>query len=279
MPLDLSFELTVHGRSGLSLKGIKVVSGDGLDLGITPIERGSVVYLSTVQALVRHLMAPAVSISDVCKFIVLNSFTNIKASAVYAGEITKDGYIAPIGSFGLPEKTVTGWGNIPLTLKAPLTDAVKLDKIILLKKEEAFDKYPALRSYEGIPEIWETYLVCPTLPYGLLALTLDSCPKLTRELEEFIRTVSSLVSLHHQKDKLKPKIKGNSEYNSGSEKKGALSERQLLIKKLMLKGFSNPQIAAEIGYSESLVRQETMAIFAALNISGRKELLENSGRG
>lgn len=219
-------------------------------------------------------MTPEVSISDVCKFLVLNIFTNMKASAVYAGEITKDGFIAPVGSFGLPEKTVTGWGNIPLTLKAPLTDSVKQDKIILLKREEAFEKYPALSGYEGIPEIWETYLVCPTLPYGLIALTLDSSPKLSRDSEEFLRTISSLVSLHHQKVKLKTRMKGNNESNRSSGQNGALTERQSLIKNLMEKGFSNPQIASEIGYSESLIRQETMAIYSILNISGRKDLLE-----
>jgi DNA-binding CsgD family transcriptional regulator len=219
-------------------------------------------------------MTPEISISDVCKYLVLNIFANMNASAAYAGEITKDGFIAPVGSFGLPEKTVTGWGSIPLTLKAPLTDAVKQDKIILLKREEALEKYPALSGYEGIPEAWESYLVCPTLPHGLIALTLDSSPKLSRETEEFIRTVSSLVSLHHQKDKLRPRTKSNNDNGRSSGKNGALNERQLLIKNLMEKGFSNPQIASEIGYSESLIRQETMAIFSILNISGRKELLE-----
>lgn len=231
-------------------------------------------YLSTVQQLVRQLMTPEITISEVCKYLVLNIFTTMKASAVYAGEITKDGFIAPVGSFGLPEKTVTSWGNIPLSLKAPLTDAVKQDKIILLKREDAFEKYPALSGYEGIPEAWESYLVCPTLPHGLIALTLDSSPKLSRETEEFIRTVSSLVSLHHQKDKFKPRVKSNSEGSRSLGKNGTLNERQLLIKDLMEKGFSNPQIASEIGYSESLIRQETMAIFSILNISGRKELLE-----
>ena len=224
-------------------------------------------------------MTPEISISDVCKFLVLNVFTTIRASAVYAGEITKDGYIAPIGSFGLPEKTVTSWGNIPLTLHAPLTDSVKQNKIILLKRENAFEKYPALKSYEGIPEVWESYLVCPTLPHGLLALTLDSSPKLSREFEEFLRTVSALVTLHSQKNNLKLKTKGNGENKRNTDKNGALNERQLLIRNLMEKGFSNPQIAREIGYSESLVRQETMAIFATLKVSGRKELLENSGGG
>ena len=224
-------------------------------------------------------MAPEISISEVCKFLVLNVFTNMKATAAYAAEITTDGFIAPVGSFGLPEKTITSWGNIPLTVQAPLTDAVKKDKIILLKREEAFDKYPALSGYKGIPEVWESYLVCPTLPHGLIALTLDTSPKLSRETEEFLRTVSSLVSLHHQKDKLKPRMKSNGETSRSSSKNGALTERQLLIKNLMEKGFSNPQIAAEIGYSESLVRQETMAIFAVLKISGRRDLLENSGGG
>ena len=43
----------------------------------------------------------------------------------------------------------------------------------------------------------------------------------------------------------------------------------------MCKGFTNAQIAAEIGYSESLVRQETIQIFRILGVSGRKEIIES----
>ena len=55
-----------------------------------------------------------------------------------------------------------------------------------------------------------------------------------------------------------------------------LSERQKLIKSLIIKGFTNGQIAREIGYSESLVRHESIAIYAELKVTGRKELIENS---
>lgn len=235
-------------------------------------------YLSAVQQLVRHLMTPEVSISDACRFLVLNIFSSMKASAVYAGEITKDGFIAPVGSFGLPEKTVASWGDIPLTLKAPLTDAVKQDKIILLRRDVAFNEYPVLRNYEGLPDLWESYLVCPTLPYGLIALTLDSVPKITKETECFLRTVTSLIILHNLRDKFKTNSKSNNEFGRSSSKSSTLNERQLLIMNLMEKGFTNPQIASEIGYSESLVRQETMAIFSILKISGRKELLERRSK-
>jgi DNA-binding NarL/FixJ family response regulator len=52
-----------------------------------------------------------------------------------------------------------------------------------------------------------------------------------------------------------------------------LTQRQALIKNLMEKGYTNVAIANEIGFSESLVKQETMTIYSLLNISGRKELL------
>jgi DNA-binding NarL/FixJ family response regulator len=50
----------------------------------------------------------------------------------------------------------------------------------------------------------------------------------------------------------------------------------MLIKKLMENGYTNIAISNEIGYSESLVKQETMAIFSILKVSGRKELLNSS---
>jgi len=43
-------------------------------------------------------------------------------------------------------------------------------------------------------------------------------------------------------------------------------------------GYTNIAIANEIGYSESLVKQETMTIYSILNISGRKALREHSGK-
>jgi DNA-binding CsgD family transcriptional regulator len=40
----------------------------------------------------------------------------------------------------------------------------------------------------------------------------------------------------------------------------------------MKSGLTNEDIAQKIGYSPSLVKQETMLIFSKLGISGRKDL-------
>lgn len=236
-------------------------------------------YLAEVQKLAQFLMSPGITIPEVCKFLVLETFSKVKTSAIYAAEITEDGCIAPIGVFGLPKDTVNKWGNLSLSIDAPLTEAVKTNHLVLLKREEAFERYPVLNTYDGIPEKWDSYLVCPVLPYGVIALTLDSVPIIDSELESFIRAAAALAALHFAKTNVRIETFGRKSQSVGKKRMGELTDRQLMIKRLIEKGYSNPAIAEEIGYSESLVRQETMAIYSALNISGRKELLENSGGG
>lgn len=56
----------------------------------------------------------------------------------------------------------------------------------------------------------------------------------------------------------------------------ALTQRQEDIYKLMKKGMTNEEIASQIGFSASMVKQETMLIFSKLGVSGRKGLTDAS---
>jgi DNA-binding NarL/FixJ family response regulator len=51
----------------------------------------------------------------------------------------------------------------------------------------------------------------------------------------------------------------------------SLTERQELILRLISEGRTNGDIADVLGYSESLIRQETIRIYAHLGCSGRTE--------
>ena len=53
----------------------------------------------------------------------------------------------------------------------------------------------------------------------------------------------------------------------------APTPRQEIIIKRLKSGLSNKAIALELGYSDSLIRQETIAIYKVLNVAGRKELI------
>jgi DNA-binding NarL/FixJ family response regulator len=56
-----------------------------------------------------------------------------------------------------------------------------------------------------------------------------------------------------------------------------LTPRQLRILHLLAEGMTNPQIAARIGFSDSTVRQETMAIYRFLNADGRRDAVHIAG--
>ncbi len=52
---------------------------------------------------------------------------------------------------------------------------------------------------------------------------------------------------------------------------GHLTQRQILILRGMVEGKTNHDLAVELGFSVSTIRQETMRIYQALGVSDRKE--------
>ncbi len=55
---------------------------------------------------------------------------------------------------------------------------------------------------------------------------------------------------------------------------GPLTPRQVRVLSLMAKGMTNGQIARVLAFSESTVRQETMAIYRVFHVKGRAEAVE-----
>lgn len=55
-----------------------------------------------------------------------------------------------------------------------------------------------------------------------------------------------------------------------------LTERQLTVLQCLAKGLTNRQIAMRMGFSESTIRQETMAIYAFFGVRGRTDAVESA---
>ena len=55
--------------------------------------------------------------------------------------------------------------------------------------------------------------------------------------------------------------------------------RQTRILELIKQGKTNAEIAVEIGFSDSLVKQETILIYKKLGVSGRKEIIQEHSLG
>ena len=85
--------------------------------------------------------------------------------------------------------------------------------------------------------------------------------------KEFYQNIQSLLQIYFSKI-------GKVALEIGDLSGKPLTERQADILALIKKGMTNDEIAIEIGYSSSLVKQESMLIFSKLGISGRKDLPE-----
>jgi DNA-binding CsgD family transcriptional regulator len=172
-------------------------------------------------------------------------------------------------SFGFEEKYILQWSRIPLTLNIPIVEAVRNNsEALCLTKEVFFANYPEVNSLGTVETNWESCVASSIQSKGVYMLVLNSVPKVNADFKCFLQTIGHLISLHldeerdHQESVVQSLLP-----------RRELTPRQELISDLLVKGFSNPYIAQEIGYSESLVRQETIIIYAAMRVSGRKELM------
>jgi DNA-binding CsgD family transcriptional regulator len=87
--------------------------------------------------------------------------------------------------------------------------------------------------------------------------------------ESFIQLIGSLLTSFEVQLREKSDGKPDLWYD---EKQRLLSSREERVLTLIREGKTNAQIAFELGYSESLIRQETVSIYRKLGVSGRKDL-------
>ena len=241
---------------------------------------GGLMYLKKLESLSRYLILNESNKDDICRFLNFEIFDYLENRAVYFAQLSQDGCLQPIADFGFTKGSVDSWGAFPLTLDIPITAAVRQNSCIYIDSpDDMYTKFPVMKNIEKIDHDWKSIVAIPIHAFGVLSLTCYKPPKKDAEHERFLRTVGQLASVALTKCHLIEQLhrRGKGPANRVT-KKGDLTERQKIIKEFILRCMTNVQIANEIGFSDSLVRQETIAIYAALNVSGRKELLEQASK-
>ena len=211
------------------------------------------------------------SLDELCEYLTVVTFSFLAPRALYVGEIANDGYIDLRSTYGFDEVSVARWSRIPMTVNIPLTHCISKDECLVIPSPKEFLKsYPDLKELGSIDTNWKTSLAVPMQRRGAYYLVLHGEPTMTEEFEDLLRSIGNLILMHIRE--LRPEQTKASLSSSSVTK---LTARQELIHNLLIHGYTNPEIAKDIGYSESLVRQETIAIYAFLGVSGRKELIRD----
>lgn len=234
-----------------------------------PIVLGMTVKSEKILALSNYLAMSPKSYNDISQFLVMNTFSNEKISAVYLAELIETGVLCTLGGFGWPPQEYASITDLPINSKFPITDSIRENQVMVFENGEKFrNEYPLMSEfiYSGN---WITGIAIPIYPIGGMAMYSSINIDLNSEEIIFFVAVGALLGLYASRlpaELVEVAISAKQKLNLPQI---PLSARQLVIAGMLERGFNNAQIGAEIGYSESLVRQETVVIYRKLQVTGR----------
>ncbi len=257
--------------------------------------------------IVRFLMTRP-TCDQISQHLVLNLLNAHRPRAAVISLFGADGSLHAVGAFGMPPQSLEAYKTLSLWDSAPMSDAVRSgEPVILDSVEDVQERYPWMGNAETPYEpmaVWPLSL--PSQRVGAVQLTFTEQPDLD-SLRADLTGVSAVLALYlsllttvaASPDKVVAALErddrnggfpltslslveggGLEEGTNHSQRKpapGQLSERQMRILGLMAKGLTNSQISKRVGFSESTVRQETMAIYRYFGVGGRREAVRLAG--
>jgi DNA-binding CsgD family transcriptional regulator len=217
---------------------------------------------------------------ELCEFLAINVCPTGELSRVYIGRLDNDAVIRTENAFGYSLDSNFMSITTPLELDRPMPDAMRKKKVIVLNRDEVLQNY---RGYEPLDprSPWSSTAVIPNVSNYVFVFRLQCSIEQKEYALLYFRVVGAVLSFYDfdkakTKQTARDKTTSLLQDRSNLVKKGQpLTERQELIVDLIKKSKTNVQIAQMLGYSESLIRQETIIIYQKLGIEGRRELLRN----
>ncbi len=230
---------------------------------------------------VRYLISRP-HIDQLAQFIVLHLLKPYSPTSAVLSTFDPEGTLHAVSSFGAQPGGNDAYRALSLWDPMPMSVAVRQEEFIVVMGSELSEAYPGLARISPLPEaIAAAPLHLPGDPVGAVQVAFAQAPDVD-QLEVDLSGVTSVLALYLDLVLRSPagQAQGTSHSRADSRSEtrkerpspsGGLSERQKGILRLMSTGLTNAQIAARIGFSESTVRQETMAIYRFLNVDGRRE--------
>jgi len=260
--------------------------------------RDDVMNSQAMLDIVRFLMTRP-TIDQICQHLVLNLLNAHRARAAVVSLFGADGSLHAVGGFGMTPQALEPFKTLSLWDSSPMSDAVRTGEPVILDTAEVVEeKYPWLGNAENPYEpmaVWPLSL--PSQRVGAIQLILTQPPNV-EALKADMTGVAAVLALYlslltsvaagtdraasilERDDRAAgypvatlSLVEGLSDEPLPAKKPapGSLTERQLRILSLMAKGLTNSQISKRVGFSESTVRQETMAIYRYFGVGGRRE--------
>jgi DNA-binding CsgD family transcriptional regulator len=226
-------------------------------------------YYRDLAGIANDLTRTNLTLQTILQTFSMRRFADRKFLASSFLQVTQDGILQVEGFYGanLDEFDLAANG-ISVFSDHPAAECIRNDSIVCT--EPKANGHPAIT----IAFIaWPVYRESRTIG-ALVAMTDKGCDD-SSESHECLESLSLLVNsalVRVLRERIPQDSLGRSNGKAHSHiVQSHLTERQEVILRLISEGRTNADIAQLLGYSESLIRQETIRIYAHLGCDGRQE--------
>lgn len=207
------------------------------------------------------------NLANAVQYVAMNGCLSGQVCRVFLARLNSDLSLQHVASFGFSKDFIESYSPTTIIEAQTLLHAINEKALII---EPTFDE---LHNRKDKSIIWRSNIYLPLLPnYAATISTQCDVPNNQANYEYFESLRSVLNMYINLVDQLNTFTVERTNKPKSVSRGDKLSERQALILEMVKDGMTNKAIVDELGYSESLIRQETMAIYQKLGIEGRREL-------
>ncbi len=237
-------------------------------------------YLKWTSEFIKFIADRDHTVEEVLAHLVLRVMAPLGASSAFISTLDNQNTLSMVGRFGIPDE-ISGEYKDKFSMNdhLPITDAVRLRKIIVINTLPIWPPEYAALLDAPYASAEPSFIAFPIersgTPVAVAAIFFNTKIKMSAQVELFIGSIANLLAmyLYHKIDS--PAISNGNGHNlktSHSSELGLeLTQRQLLILRMISEGRTNIAIGDLLKYSESTIRQETIKIFSKLGCNGRDE--------
>jgi DNA-binding CsgD family transcriptional regulator len=207
-----------------------------------------------------------------CQFTTVRVLRGLSAQNMVIAELKPGGEIVPTYQFGFNENETKTWRPRSIEEHIPMADSLRVNEFVWLSDKDNW--------HQDYSDLWlsdltglSTYICWPIHIRGsylsVIGVGFNNTIMNNYETKNYLETISGLIGL--QISSLK---KLRLSVTQDAAVWDLLSNRQHKVVSMMSDGKTNNQIANELGYSQSTIRQETIKIYEILGVAGRKGATE-----
>ncbi len=231
--------------------------------------------LAKIKSLLDFLRTGRPSLADIMKFITLDTLYDFSAISTFLNIVRLDGSIHIPSGYGYNPEVLQLIPDRYISVDKPANRFLRTATIGECGGIDSFLFSGPDYAHALFPRGFEYSVSWPIPGVGSVLTFCSKMNELTVEKEEFLLIVGSILSLELAQVRSSEGL-GRSTTKTGIGPHYSLTPRQWDVLAGIRRGLTNAEVSVQLGFSESLIRQETVQIYRKLGVSGRKEILESN---